>query len=66
MPENQFDLYSVEGDVGFEELPQGNALDCWLSASTLSTASCPAGTAASVMSASTYEGGVAPGTLTQR
>ena len=52
--EDQFDLYALDGDLDIEELPQGNALGCWFSASSGSTASCPASSAASVGSASTF------------
>lgn len=52
--EDQFDLYTVDGDLDIEELPQGNALGCWFSASSASTASCPGSSAASVGSASTF------------
>ncbi|MER7513960.1 thiocillin family RiPP [Streptomyces lavendulae] len=52
--EEMFDLYALDGDLAVEELPEGNALGCWFSASSASTASCPATSAASVGSASTF------------
>ncbi|RCG30696.1 thiocillin family RiPP [Sphaerisporangium album] len=54
MSANQFELYAIDGDLAIEELPQGNALGCWFSASSASTASCPGSSAASVGSASTF------------
>jgi hypothetical protein len=53
MTVQQFELYALDGDLGIEELPQGNALGCWFSASSASTASCPGSSAASVSTAST-------------
>ncbi|MCF3121193.1 MULTISPECIES: thiocillin family RiPP [Streptomyces] len=52
--EDAFDLYALDGDLSVEELPQGNALGCWFSAASASTASCPATSASSVGSASTF------------
>ncbi|MEV6978350.1 thiocillin family RiPP [Kitasatospora sp. NPDC093806] len=52
--EELFDLYALDGDLAVEELPEGNALGCWFSASSASTASCPGSSAASVGSASTF------------
>ncbi|WP_329102285.1 thiocillin family RiPP [Streptomyces sp. NBC_01439] len=52
--EDAFDLYALDGELSVEELPQGNALGCWFSAASASTASCPATSAASVGSASTF------------
>ncbi|MFI0978254.1 thiocillin family RiPP [Streptomyces sp. NPDC021093] len=52
--EDAFDLYALDGDLSVEELPQGNALGCWLSAASASTASCPGSSAATVGSASTF------------
>ena len=48
---NNIDLASE--DVDLETLAEGNALGCTFSASSASTASCPASSAASVCSAST-------------
>ncbi|WAX81866.1 thiocillin family RiPP [Streptomyces sp. KMM 9044] len=52
--EEMFDLYALDGELAVEELPEGNALGSWFSASSASTASCPATSAASVGSASTF------------
>lgn len=52
--EDQFDLYSLDGDLDVEELPQGSALGSFSSATSASTASCPASSASSFTSASTY------------
>ena len=54
MTANSFELYALEGDLTLEELPQGNALGCWFSAASASTASCPASSAATVGTASTF------------
>jgi hypothetical protein len=54
MIQDNFELYALDGDLAIEELPQGNALGCWFSASSASTASCPGSSAASVGSASTF------------
>jgi hypothetical protein len=54
MTEDTFDLYALDGELAVEELPPGNALGCWFSASSSSTASCPGGTIASIGSASTF------------
>ncbi|MYT15716.1 hypothetical protein YWIDRAFT_05194 [Streptomyces sp. SceaMP-e96] len=51
--ENTFDLYALDGELSIEELPQGNALGCWFSAASASTASCPS-SAATVGSSSTF------------
>lgn len=51
--DSQFDLYALEGDLALEELPQGNALGSFSSATSASTASCPATSASSLTSAST-------------
>lgn len=51
---DDLDLYAVEDDLDVEELPQGNALGCWFSAASGSTASCPGSSAASVSTASTF------------
>ncbi|MEZ5094795.1 MAG: thiocillin family RiPP [Nocardioides sp.] len=50
----QIELYAVETDLAIEELPQGNALGSWFTASSASTASCPGSSAASVGTASTF------------
>ncbi|MGW5848666.1 thiocillin family RiPP [Streptomyces sp. NPDC055254] len=52
--QDTFDLYALDGELSIEELPQGNALGCWFSAASASTASCPATSASSVGSASTF------------
>jgi hypothetical protein len=52
--EDVFDLYALDGDLSVEELPQGNALGCWFSAASASSASCPATSASSIGSASTF------------
>ncbi|MEU0987189.1 MULTISPECIES: thiocillin family RiPP [unclassified Streptomyces] len=52
--EAAFDLYALDGDMTVEELPQGNALGCWFTAATASTASCPATSASCVGTASTF------------
>ncbi|MEU5399949.1 thiocillin family RiPP [Streptomyces sp. NPDC005963] len=52
--EDAFDLYALDGDMTVEELPQGNALGCWFTAATASTASCPATSASCVGTASTF------------
>lgn len=62
MVNDDFDLYAIGGDLEVEELPQGNALDCVLTASSVSTASCPWTSAATAYTASTFIAD--PGTLT--
>ncbi|MEU0585676.1 thiocillin family RiPP [Streptomyces sp. NPDC006132] len=52
--EDLFDLYALDGELSVEELPQGNALGCWFSAASASSASCPATSASSIGSASTF------------
>ncbi|MER6712812.1 MULTISPECIES: thiocillin family RiPP [unclassified Streptomyces] len=52
--EDMFDLYALDGELSVEELPQGNALGCWFSAASASSASCPATSASSIGSASTF------------
>jgi hypothetical protein len=48
------DLFAVDGDLAVEALPDNNALGCWATASSASTASCPGTSAATVGSASTF------------
>jgi len=50
--EKDIDLYAVELDV--ETLDGGAALDCLASATSASTASCPATSASSFTTASSY------------
>lgn len=51
---DSFDLMAIDdNELDIETLPEGDALGCWLSASSASTASCPGSSAASVGSAST-------------
>ncbi|WNM29189.1 thiocillin family RiPP [Streptomyces sp. Li-HN-5-11] len=52
--EDVFDLYALDSELSIEELPQGNALGCWFSAASASSASCPASSASCVGSASTF------------
>jgi hypothetical protein len=56
MTTTQFELYALDGDLGIEELPQGNALGCFACATSASSASCPASSASSFTTASTYSG----------
>ncbi|MFI6499655.1 thiocillin family RiPP [Nonomuraea typhae] len=49
-----FELYALDGELAIEELPHGNALGCWFSAATASTASCPGSSAATVSTSSTF------------
>ena len=48
---HDLDLYATE-DLALEELPQGNALGCFSSLTSASSASCPASSAASLTTAS--------------
>jgi hypothetical protein len=52
--DDTFDLYALDGELAIEELPQGNALGCWFSAASASSASCPASSASCVGTASTF------------
>ncbi|MFD4532209.1 thiocillin family RiPP [Kitasatospora sp. NPDC058397] len=52
--DSQFDLYALEGELAIEELPQGNALGSFSSATSAGSASCPASSASSFTTASTY------------
>jgi hypothetical protein len=47
------ELYAIEGDLSVEQLPDGNALGCFASVTSASTASCPATSASSLTTAST-------------
>jgi len=47
----EFDLYAAD-DIVVEELPEGNALGTWQTASTGTTMSCPASSASTVATAS--------------
>ncbi|MBD2760634.1 thiocillin family RiPP [Yimella sp. cx-573] len=52
---DDLDLQAViDEDLALEELPDGNALASWATAGSASTASCPATSASTVGSASTY------------
>jgi hypothetical protein len=46
-------LWSEEEEFGLESLPEGSALGCTFCSSTVSTASCPGSSAATLMCAST-------------
>lgn len=46
-----FDLYAID-DAVIEELPEGNALGTWETASTATTMGCPVSSASTVMTAS--------------
>jgi hypothetical protein len=47
-----FDLYALDGELAVEELPQGNALGSFSSATSASSFSCPASSASSATTAS--------------
>ncbi|MER5618734.1 thiocillin family RiPP [Streptomyces sp. NPDC002215] len=49
-----FDLYALEGELSVEELPQGNALGSFSSATSAASVSCPASSASSASTASSY------------
>lgn len=49
-----FDLYALEGDLSVEELPQGNALGSFSTATSAASLSCPASSASSATTASSY------------
>ncbi|MFD8492792.1 thiocillin family RiPP [Amycolatopsis sp. NPDC059657] len=51
---NVIDLYALDGALAIEELPEGNALGCWFTAASGSTASCPGSSAATVGTSSTF------------
>jgi hypothetical protein len=51
---NDLDLYAMEGDLHIEELPEGNALGCFASLTSAGSASCPATSASSVTTASSF------------
>ncbi|WP_329102283.1 thiocillin family RiPP [Streptomyces sp. NBC_01439] len=48
------DLYAMDEELFVEELPQGNALGSFSSATSASSFSCPASSASSATTASTY------------
>ncbi|MFI0978255.1 thiocillin family RiPP [Streptomyces sp. NPDC021093] len=50
--EDAFDLYALDSELSFEELPQGNALASVSSAGSVGSASCPVSSVGSVGSAS--------------
>ncbi|MDP4502359.1 thiocillin family RiPP [Nonomuraea sp. NBC_00507] len=54
MNEHQVELYAFDDALAIEELPEGNALGCFACAGTASSASCPASSASSFTTASTY------------
>ncbi|MEU0987191.1 MULTISPECIES: thiocillin family RiPP [unclassified Streptomyces] len=49
-----FDLYALEGELSVEELPQGNALGSFSTATSAACLSCPVSSASSATTASTY------------
>ncbi|MGW5848664.1 thiocillin family RiPP [Streptomyces sp. NPDC055254] len=49
-----FDLYALDGELSVEELPQGNALGSFSTATSAACASCPVSSASSATTASTY------------
>ncbi|EHN72315.1 hypothetical protein SMCF_8258 [Streptomyces coelicoflavus ZG0656] len=49
-----FDLYALEGGFTVEELPQGNALGSFSTATSAACASCPVSSASSSTTASSY------------
>ncbi|MEU9005175.1 thiocillin family RiPP [Streptomyces sp. NPDC059982] len=52
--QDMFDLYALDGELFVEELPQGNALGSFSTATSAACASCPASSASSATTASTY------------
>ena len=54
--EDDFELLAVEGELTLEALPEGDALACFASATSASSASCPASSASSFTTASSYSG----------
>lgn len=51
---DDFELLVVESDFSVEQLPEGDALGCFACAGSASSASCPATSASSFTTASTY------------
>ncbi|WP_327706983.1 thiocillin family RiPP [Streptomyces decoyicus] len=49
-----FDLYALDGELSVEEMPQGNALGSFSTATSAACASCPASSASSATTASSY------------
>ncbi|WP_331452443.1 thiocillin family RiPP [Streptomyces sp. SS162] len=49
-----FDLYALDGELAVEELPQGNALGSFSTATSAACASCPVSSASSATTASSY------------
>ncbi|MCF4139613.1 thiocillin family RiPP [Streptomyces sp. Tue 6430] len=49
-----FDLYALDGELSVEELPQGNALGSFSTATSAACASCPVSSASSATTASSY------------
>ncbi|MER5618735.1 thiocillin family RiPP [Streptomyces sp. NPDC002215] len=52
MTEELFDLYAMDEELFVEELPQGNALGSFSSATSASSFSCPTSSASSATTAS--------------
>ncbi|MER6712810.1 MULTISPECIES: thiocillin family RiPP [unclassified Streptomyces] len=52
--EDAFDLYALDGELSVEELPQGNALGSFSTATSAACASCPVSSASSATTASSY------------
>ncbi|WP_214326798.1 thiocillin family RiPP [Nonomuraea sediminis] len=50
----QIELYAFDDALDVEELPAGNALGCFFSSASASTASCPLSSASCVGTASTF------------
>jgi len=53
--QDDFELLAVD-ELTVEVLPEGDALGCFASAGSASSASCPASSASSFTTASTYSG----------
>ncbi|MCF3121195.1 MULTISPECIES: thiocillin family RiPP [Streptomyces] len=49
-----FDLYAMDEELFVEELPQGNALGSFSTATSAACASCPVSSASSATTASSY------------
>jgi hypothetical protein len=56
MQPNTIDLFSIEDSFVHEELPEANALGCFATVTTASTASCPLTSASSLTTASSASG----------
>ena len=54
MNDNDIDLLGQDAEQDVESLPEGNALGSWSTAASASSASCPATSASTLTSASSY------------